>query len=163
MRQSAGSELGGDRIPEEAVILKFRHLLERRGVTEAIFADANAHRADKGITLRFGTLVNATKIDAPNSTTNKSRARDPGTLSTKKGNDWYFRIKAHIKVDVDSGTIDSLDALRIACGHTSIMASWSWTTPRPNVARAPSPSGEKAVAATRSIGRVPPPRNGAIA
>ena len=121
MRQFAGSELGGDRIPEEAVILNFRHLLERRGVTEAMFADGNAHRADKGITLRFGTLVNATKIDAPNSTTNKSRARDPGTLSTKKDNDWYFRMKAHIRVDVDSGTIDSLGTLRIACGLTSIM------------------------------------------
>ena len=48
MRRFAGIELGDDRIPDEATILNFRHLLERHGLTEAIFADVNAHLADKG-------------------------------------------------------------------------------------------------------------------
>jgi len=52
MRRFAGIELGDDRIPDETTILNFRHLLERHGLTEAIFADVNAHLADKGITLR---------------------------------------------------------------------------------------------------------------
>ncbi len=78
-------------------------------MTEAIFADVNAHLADKGITLRAGTLVDATIIDAPSSTKNKARARDPEMSSTKKGNDWYFGMKAHIGVDVDSGVTHSLD------------------------------------------------------
>ncbi|MEY3309140.1 MAG: hypothetical protein RLZZ413_3178, partial [Pseudomonadota bacterium] len=109
MRRFAGIELGDDRIPDETTILNFRHLLERHGLTEALFADVNTHLADKGILLRSGTLVDATIIDAPSSTKNKSRARDPEMSSTKKGNDWYFGMKAHIGVDVDSGVTHSLD------------------------------------------------------
>jgi hypothetical protein len=90
MRRFAGIELGDDRIPDETTILNFRHLLERHGLTQAIFADVNAHLADKSITLRSGTLIDATIIDAPSSTKNKAHARDPEMSSTKKGNDWYF-------------------------------------------------------------------------
>ena len=109
MRRFAGIELGDDRIPDETTILNFRHLLERYGLTEAIFADVNAHLADKGITLRSGTLVDATIIDAPSSTKNQAKARDPEMSSTKKGNDWYFGMKAHVGVDVDSGAVHSLE------------------------------------------------------
>ena len=70
----------------------------------------NAHLADKGITLRSGTLVDATIIDAPSSTKNQAKARDPEMSSTKKGNDCYFGMKAHVGVDVDSGTVHSLEA-----------------------------------------------------
>jgi len=109
MRRFAGIELGDDRIPDETTILNFRHLLERHGLTEAIFADVNAHLADKGITLRSGTLIDATIIDAPSSTKNKAGARDPEMLSTKKGNDWYFGMKAHIGVNAASGVTHSLE------------------------------------------------------
>jgi transposase, IS5 family len=110
MRRFAGIELDDDRISDETTILIFRHLLELHGMTEAIFADVNAHLADKGITLRSGTLVDATIIDAPSSTKNQAKARDPEMSSTKKGNDWYFGMKAHVSVDVDSGTVHSLYA-----------------------------------------------------
>ncbi|PWE26515.1 IS5 family transposase [Pararhodobacter marinus] len=109
MRRFAGIELGDDRIPDETTILNFRHLLERHELTEALFTEVNAHLADKGISLRSGTLVDATIIDAPSSTKNKAGARDPEMSSTKKGNDWYFGMKAHIGVDVDSGVTHSLD------------------------------------------------------
>jgi len=109
MRRFAGIELGDDRIPDETTILNFRHLLERHGLTEAIFADVNAHLADRSISLRSGTLVDATIIDAPSSTKNRARARDPEMSSTKKGNDWYFGMKAHVGVDADSGVTHSLD------------------------------------------------------
>lgn len=109
MRRFAGIELGDDRIPDETTILNFRHLLERHGLTEAIFAEVNGHLTDKGITLRSGTLVDATIIDAPSSTKNKANARDPEMSSTKKGNEWYFGMKAHIGVDADSGVVHSLD------------------------------------------------------
>lgn len=49
MRRLAGIERGCDRIPDETTILNFRHLLERHGPTQAIFAEVNAHLADKGI------------------------------------------------------------------------------------------------------------------
>jgi len=64
--------------------------------------------ADKGMTLRSGTLVDATIIDAPSSTKNEAGARDPEMSSTKKGNDWYFVMKAHVGVDADSGVVHSL-------------------------------------------------------
>ena len=105
MRRFAGIELGDDRIPDETTILNFRHLLERHALTEAIFADVNAHLADTGIRLRSGTLV-----DATSSTKNQTKARDPEMSSTKKGNDWYFGMKAPVGVDVDSGTVHSLEA-----------------------------------------------------
>lgn len=109
MRRFAGIELGDDRIPDETTILNFRHLLERHGLTEALFAAVNAHLTDKGVTLRSGTLVDATIIDAPSSTKNKAGKRDPEMSSTKKGNDWYFGMKAHIGVDAESGVTHSLE------------------------------------------------------
>ena len=90
MRQFAGIELGDDRIPDETTILNFRHLLEKHQLTEKLFAEVNRHLTDHGITLCSGTLVDATIIDAPSSTKNEAKARDPEMSSTKKGNDWYF-------------------------------------------------------------------------
>jgi IS5 family transposase len=109
MRRFAGIELGDDRIPDETTILNFRHLLERHGLTVAIFADVSAHLADRGITLRSGTLVDATIIDAPSSTKNTAGLRDPEMSSTKTGNDRYFGMKAHVGVDADSGAVHNLD------------------------------------------------------
>jgi IS5 family transposase len=109
MRRFSGIKPGDDRIPDETTILNFRHLLERHGLTKAIFADVNSHLADRGITLRSGTLVDATIIDAPSSTKNRARARDPDMSSTKRGNDWYFGMKAHVGVDVDSGAVHCLE------------------------------------------------------
>ena len=109
MRHFAGIELGDDRIPDETTILNFRHLLEKHQLTETLFAEVNGHLADQGITLRSGTLVDATIIDAPSSTKNEARARDPEMSSTKKGNDWFFGMKAHIGVDAGSGVIHSLE------------------------------------------------------
>jgi IS5 family transposase len=43
-------------VSDETTNLNFRHLLERHGLTEALFAEMNAHLADKDITLRSGTL-----------------------------------------------------------------------------------------------------------
>ncbi|MFQ5624376.1 MAG: IS5 family transposase [Paracoccaceae bacterium] len=109
MRRFAGLELGDDRIPDETTILNFRHLLERHNLSEAIFAEVNEYLTEKGMTLRSGTLVDATIIDAPSSTKNKAGKRDPDMSSTKKGNDWYFGMKAHVGVDADSGIVHSLD------------------------------------------------------
>ena len=109
MRRFAGLELGDDRIPDETTILNFRHLLERHALPQAIFAEVNAYLAEKGMTLRSGTLVDATIIDAPSSTKNKSGKRDPDMSSTRKGNDWYFGMKAHIGVDAGSGIVHSMD------------------------------------------------------
>ncbi len=108
MRPFAGIELGDDRILDETTILNVRHLLETHQMTEKLFVEVNSHLADQGITLRSGTLVDATIINAPSSTKNAAKARDPEMSSTKKGNDWYCGMKAHVGVDADSGIVHSL-------------------------------------------------------
>ena len=98
-------ELGCDAIPDETTILNFRHLLERHDLTKAIFAAVAEHLAAKGELLRGGTIVDATLIAASPSTKNKEQRRDPEMRSSKKGNQWFFGMKAHIGVDAKSGLV----------------------------------------------------------
>ncbi|MTG36537.1 transposase, partial [Klebsiella pneumoniae] len=63
---------------------------------------------DRGLSLRQGTIVDATLINAPSSTKNKEQQRDPEMHQTKKGNQWHFGMKAHIGVDAKSGLTHSL-------------------------------------------------------
>ncbi len=105
MRAFAGLELGRDAIPDETTILNFRHLLEANDLTKAIFEAVSAHLEDKGALLRGGTIMDATLIAASPSTKNKSGKRDPEMSQSKKGNQWYFGMKAHIGVDARSGLV----------------------------------------------------------
>ena len=95
-------------LPDETTILNFRHLLEEHGLGEGLFEEINAHLASRGHRLRTGTIVDASIIDAPSSTKNRRRARDPEMHQTKKGKQWYFGMKAHIGVDAGSGLTHSL-------------------------------------------------------
>ncbi|WP_442902488.1 transposase [Frigidibacter sp. MR17.14] len=69
----------------------------------------NAYLREKCILPREGTLVDSTLIDGPSSTRNKRGARDPEMSSTKIGNAWYFGMKAHVGVDLDSGVVHTLE------------------------------------------------------
>ena len=51
--------------------------------------------------------MDATIIEAPSSTKNKSGQRDPEMHQTKKGNQWHFGMKAHIGVDAKTGLTHS--------------------------------------------------------
>ena len=105
MRAFAGLDLGRDPIPDETTILNFRHLLEAHDLTKAILEAVSAHLEDKGALLRGGTIMDATLIAASPSTKNKEGRRDPEMSQSKKGNQWYFGMKAHIGVDVRSGLV----------------------------------------------------------
>lgn len=98
-REFLGLGHGCDGVPDATTLLKFRHLLEEQGLCESIFAEINADLAERGLTVGEGTLVDATIIEAPSSTKNRDKARDPEMHQTKKGNQWYFGMKAHIGVD----------------------------------------------------------------
>lgn len=108
MRRFAGIELISDLIPDETTILTFRHLLEKHDLGQQIFETVKAHLSRRGMTMRQGTIVDATLIAAPSSTKNKEGKRDPEMHQTKKGNQWYFGMKVHIGVDKDSGLIHSV-------------------------------------------------------
>ncbi|WP_050545613.1 IS5 family transposase [Xanthomonas phaseoli] len=100
------AQLGGlDDIPDETTILNFRRLLETHGLAAQMLEAVNAHLARKGQSLRSGTIVDATLIAAPSSTKNADHARDPEMHQTRKGNQWYFGMKAHIGVDEFSGLV----------------------------------------------------------
>jgi transposase, IS5 family len=110
MRAFTGLDLGSDAIPDETTILNFRHLLERHDLTKAVFAAVAEHLQAKGELLRGGTIVDATLIAASPSTKNKEQKRDPDMSSSKKGNQWYFGMKAHIGVDAESGLVHTAGA-----------------------------------------------------
>ena len=107
MRRFAGIELGEDAVPDETTILRFRHLLEKHYLTQAIFGQIRTLLEQKRLLLKSGTIVDATIIEAPPSTKNQEQARDPEMHQTKKGKDWHFGMKAHVGTD-KRGIVHSL-------------------------------------------------------
>ena len=99
---------GLDTIPDETTILNFRRLLEKHELAGGILAVINGYLGDRGLSLRQGTIVDATLINAPSATKNKDGKRDPEMHQTKKGNQYYFGMKAHIGVDDESGLVHSV-------------------------------------------------------
>lgn len=108
LRRFAGLSLARGNVPDESTILNFRRLLETHQLAAGILAAVNAHLGDRGLLLRQGTIVDATIIHAPSSTKNKDKARDPDMHQTRKGQQWYFGMKAHIGVDVESGLVHTV-------------------------------------------------------
>jgi IS5 family transposase len=107
MRRFAGIELSVDTVPDESTILRFRHLLERHQLTEAMFAAVRTLLEERQLLLKAGTIVDATIIEAPPSTKNAEKARDPEMHQTKKGATWHFGMKAHVGTDL-RGIVHSL-------------------------------------------------------
>ena len=110
MRQFVGIDLGREPVSDETTICKFRHLLEAHRLGEQLFAQIGAYLAAQGVTVSRGTIVDATIISAPSSTKNRTKKRDPEMHQTKKGNQWYFGMKAHIGVDSRTKVIHSVVA-----------------------------------------------------
>jgi IS5 family transposase len=107
-REFAGLDEGMTRLPDESTILRFRHLLETHGLAAQMLALVNEILSEKGLMLKAGSAVDATLISAPSSTKNGSGKRDPEMHQTKKGNQWYFGMKAHIGVDAESGLVHTV-------------------------------------------------------
>ena len=76
-------------------------------MTKAIFEEIGSLLEERGLYLKHGTIMDATIIHAPSSTKNREKARDPEMRQTKKGNVWYFGMKAHVGTD-KRGTVHSL-------------------------------------------------------
>ena len=89
--------------PEATTILRFRHILEEHGLTEKIFNLIKEVLRKRGLLLSKGTIVDASFIEAPSSTKNRTKTRDPEMRSGKKGNTFHFGMKMHVGVDKHSG------------------------------------------------------------
>jgi len=118
MRRFVGIDLGREPVPDETTVCKFRHLLERHNLGDQLFVLIAQYLQENGIKISTGTTVDATIIDAPSSTKNREGKRDPEMHQTKKGNQWYFGMKAHIGVDSQTKLIHSV-AVTAANVHDS--------------------------------------------
>lgn len=107
-REFAGLEGWDERLPDESTILRFRHVLEKHKLAAHILRTFNDLLSAKGVMLKSGTVVDATLIAAPSSTKNSSGERDPEMKQSRKGQQWYFGMKCHIGVDIESGLVHTV-------------------------------------------------------
>jgi len=107
LRRFVGIDLGRERVPDATTLLKFRRLLEKHQLGEALFAKVGEVLQANGLKVGTGTIVDATIIGAPSSTKNADKARDPEMHQTRKGQQWYFGMKLHIGVDSQTGLAHS--------------------------------------------------------
>ncbi len=110
MRRFVGIDLGREPVPDEITICRFRHLIEANDLGRRLFEAVQLHLSRKGMKIGTGTIIDATIISGPSSTKNVAMARDPEMHQTKKGNQWYFGMKAHLGVDSRSKLIHAVVA-----------------------------------------------------
>lgn len=108
LRGFARIDLSTEGVPDATTLLKFRRLLETHDLCKGLFESINADLSARGLLLREGTLVDATLLAAPSSTKNQKKERDPEMHQTRKGNQWYFGMKAHIGADRDSKLVHTV-------------------------------------------------------
>jgi transposase, IS5 family len=108
LRHGIGIELGSEGVPDATTRLTVRRLLEAHALSAVILTTINAELSARSLLLKEGTLVDATILHAPASTKHRAKARDAAMHSTRKGNQWYFGMKAHIGADADSGLVHTV-------------------------------------------------------
>jgi IS5 family transposase len=108
LRGFVGIDLSRESAPDATTLLQFRHLLEKHDLTKQLFEAINGRLSAAGLMMREGAIADATIIAAPPSVKNEAKARDPEMHQTKKGNQWYFGMKAHIGVDAESGLVHTV-------------------------------------------------------
>jgi IS5 family transposase len=122
MRRFVGIDLGREPAPDETTMCRFRHLLEAHDLGTRMFEEVHRHLEMSGIKVAKGTIVDATIINAPSSTKNAEQARDPDMHQTKKGNQWYFGMKAHIGVDSRTKIIHAVVATAANVADSAVLA-----------------------------------------
>ena len=109
MRKFVGINFLEEDVPDATTLLKFRRLLEKHGLNKIFFEAINHVMVETGHMLKGGSVVDATIINAPSSTKNAQKQRDPEMHQTKKGNEWRFGMKCHIGVDAFSGLVHTIE------------------------------------------------------
>lgn len=97
-----------NQVPDGDTLGRFRNILMRNGIQQELFAQVVELLMQRGLILKRGTIVDSTFIEAPSSTKNEKKERDPEAHSAKKGNTWHFGYKAHIGVDKESGLVHTV-------------------------------------------------------
>jgi IS5 family transposase len=121
MRTFVGIDLGREPVPDETTVCRFRHLLEAHRLAPTLFETVTQHLQTLGYRVATGTIVDATIINAPSSTKNAKKARDPEMHQTAKGKQWYFGMKAHVGVDSKSRLIHSATATAANVADSTVL------------------------------------------
>lgn len=109
-RKFMGINFNEEQVPDATTLLKFRHLIEKNHLGEQMFRAINHVLEQNGAMMKGGTIVDATILNAPSSTKNQEKSRDPEMHQTKKGNEWRFGMKCHIGVDAGTGYVHAVTA-----------------------------------------------------
>jgi transposase, IS5 family len=110
MRRFMRLDFSVEQAPDATTLLHFRHLMEKHQLGKALFEAQNRLFEENGWVMRGGSVIDATLIAAPSSTKNREKARDPEMHQTRKGNQWYFGLKAHIGTDAGTGYVHTVTA-----------------------------------------------------
>ena len=116
-RRFCGLSLEGA-TPDETTLCRFRNDLKASGLGEPLFAEVSRQFEAAGLTLRSGTLIDATLVEsavrspAPGTTAKGEESRSPhdGDANwTRQGQSrrLFFGYKVHVGVDLGSGLIRS--------------------------------------------------------
>ena len=111
-----------NQVPDGDTLGRFRNILMRNGIQQELFAQVVELLVQRGLILKRGTIVDSTFIEAPSSTKNEKKERDPEAHSAKKGNVWHFGYKAHVGADKESGLVHTVK-VTAANGHDVTVTS----------------------------------------
>ena len=113
--------LGEEQVPDATTLCKFRKLLGDNGITKLLFETIRAFLDRHGKLMHGGTIVDATIIEAPTSTKNAEKQRDPEMHQVKKGNEWHFGERLHIGVDAGTGYVHSMEVTAANTGERDVV------------------------------------------
>ena len=116
MRKFTGIDFMTETVPDETTLCKFCHLLEETDLNKLFFDAIIQVMLQTVHMMKGGTIVDATILQAPSSTKNAEKARNPEMHQTKKGNEWKFGMKCHIGVGAGSGLVHTM-TVTAANGH----------------------------------------------
>lgn len=108
MRKFTDIDFMNETVPDETTLCKFRHLLEEKSLNKLFFDAINRVMEATGHMMKGRTIVDATIINAPSSTKNAVKSRDPEMHQTKTGSEWRFGMKSHIGMDAGSGLVHTM-------------------------------------------------------
>lgn len=109
MKEFAKIDFSEEDAPDATTLLQFRHLLERNGLQEKLLVAINAVLEREGLIWHGGSVIDATIIEAPCSTKNSGKSRDPEMAHARKGNQWHFGMKAHVGADAGTGMVHTVE------------------------------------------------------
>ena len=114
--------MGQEQVPDSTTLCNFRGLLNKNGLTKLFFDAMRQFLDEHGKLMHGGSILDATLIDAPSSTKNAEKKRDPAMHQTKKGNQWYFGEKIHIGTDAGTGYIHTMEVTAANAADITVAA-----------------------------------------